>query len=72
MFATFQDDISNKISNDINLHDNDDILIKLYNLIPSVWRSEKYALLAKNCISKYGARLQTIIHNNGDINTKYN
>ncbi|CAF4224673.1 unnamed protein product [Rotaria sp. Silwood2] len=72
MFATFQSDISNEIAINTDLVDSDHILIYMSEIIPQIWKSDKYKNIAKSHIAGYPKRWQTIIGNDGDIITKYN
>ena len=71
MFGTFQGEIGNEIAQYTNLVDNDDILMKMHDIIPQIWKSHKYAKLAEKHISGYDQRVQSIIDNKGDILSKY-
>ncbi|CAF1663589.1 unnamed protein product, partial [Didymodactylos carnosus] len=75
MFGTFQSQIANEktihIANNTHLVDSDDILIQMSKIIPQIWKSDKYKIIAKNHIAGYAKRLQTIIDNDGDIIATY-
>ncbi|CAF0907937.1 unnamed protein product [Didymodactylos carnosus] len=71
MFGTFQSQIANEIASNTHLVDSDDILIHMSKIIPQIWKSDKYKIIAKNHIAGYAKRLQTIIDNDGDIIATY-
>ncbi|CAF0853480.1 unnamed protein product [Rotaria sordida] len=71
MFGTFQSQIADEIAKNTHLVDSDDVLIHMSKIVPQIWKSDKYKIIAKNHIAGYAKRLQTIIDNGGDIIGKY-
>ncbi|CAF3256134.1 unnamed protein product [Rotaria sp. Silwood2] len=71
MFGTFQSQIGDEIASNTDLVHSDDVLIHMSEIIPQIWKSNKYKIIAKNHIAGYAKRLQSIIDNNGNIITKY-
>ncbi|CAF1179538.1 unnamed protein product [Didymodactylos carnosus] len=71
MFGTFQSQIANEIASNTHLVDSDDILNHMSKIIPQIWKSDKYKIIAKNHIAGYAKRLQTIIDNDGGFIAKY-
>ena len=61
MFGTFQSEIGSEIAKNSDLTDNDSVLTTLSEMIPQLWKSEKYAKIAGNNIDGYGKENISIV-----------